>query len=147
METIKQTVEINAKPAEVYSALTTTEGNRAWWTKNCEVGSKVGATAVFRFENGKVEMRFRIAKLADDEVKLVCVGHENNPDWQDTVLSYRLAGRGDKTRLDLEHAGFREKNKMYEMCVGGWAHFTNSLKSYLESGSGQPHGADDRCGS
>jgi uncharacterized protein YndB with AHSA1/START domain len=146
MQTIQHSIEIEAAPATVHRALTTTEGNRAWWTRDCEVGSRAGDTAVFRFDDGKVEMRFRIDKLDPTDVRMTCVGHVSNPDWHGTILTYRLtpAAGGKATRLDLEHSGFREKNALYERCVGGWAHFMGSIKSYLENGQGKPYGAAAR---
>ena len=145
MESINQNVEIAADPGKIYEALTTTAGNRGWWTTDCEVGSKVGEQAVFRFNHmgggeGLTEMRFRIDKLAPNEaVEMTCVGHQNNSDWQDTRLAFRLRPAGGKTTIELAHTGFQAKTKVYEACIAGWAHFLASLKKYAETGTGTPH--------
>lgn len=86
----------------------------------------------------------RITKSIDIHVDSSGVdvrGHQNNPDWQNTRVIFRLSPSGQGTRLEFEHTGWRAKTKVYEMCDGGWSHFMNSLKSYMEMGSGTPHGA------
>jgi uncharacterized protein YndB with AHSA1/START domain len=145
MENISSTVEIAAAPSKVYEAITTPAGNRGWWTSDCEVGSRVGEQATFRFNPmgggaGTIEMRFRIDKLERDRaVEWTCVGQMNNPEWQDTKVTFGLAPSGDGTRVEFLHSGWRERSKVYDACVGGWTHFLASLKSYVEIGKGTPH--------
>jgi uncharacterized protein YndB with AHSA1/START domain len=146
MESIQNEVRIAAPAAQVYRALSTTEGHRAWWTSDCELGSRLGERAVFRFDRpqgsppGLMEVTFRIDALeAGRRVALTCVANQNNPEWQDTALTFRLEEQDGTTRVALDHAGFRARTPLYEMCVGGWAHFMGSLKSYVETGVGQPH--------
>src|SRR5256885_6915716 len=88
METIDVETEIAAAPAKIYQALSTTAGHRGWWTTDCEVGSKVGDEALFRFDAmgggaGAITMRFRLDTLAPGQaVEMTCVGEENNPEWR-----------------------------------------------------------------
>jgi uncharacterized protein YndB with AHSA1/START domain len=145
MESITTSVDIAAAPARIYEAITTTAGQRGWWTTDCEVGNAVGDEAVFRFNpmgggGGTMEVRFRIDRLAPGEaVEWTCIGQQNNPEWQGTRVSYRLrpAGTG-KTTLDFAHTGFPARSAVYEACVKGWSHFMQSLKHYVETGTGTP---------
>jgi uncharacterized protein YndB with AHSA1/START domain len=145
MESIASTIEVAAAPSKIYEAVTTTAGERAWWTNDCEVGARVGEEAVFRFNpmgggGGTMEVCFRIDKLERDRsVEWTCVRQVNNPDWQGTTVSFRLAPSGAVTRLDFVHGSWRERTKVYEACVAGWTHFLASLKSYAETGKGTPH--------
>jgi uncharacterized protein YndB with AHSA1/START domain len=146
MESITTAVDITASPAKIYEALTTTAGQRGWWTTDCEVGSKVGDEAVFRFNpmaggTGTIEMRFRIDALVPGEkVEWTCIGEKNNPEWQGTRISFRLrSAGGGKTSLDFAHTGFASKSPVYQACVQGWQHFMQSLKQYAETGTGTPH--------
>jgi uncharacterized protein YndB with AHSA1/START domain len=145
MEKIETSIDVAAPAATIYRALTTTEGHRGWWTSDCEVGGAVGQEAAFRFDpmgdvHGTMEMRFRIDRLDTDRaVALTCVGQKNNPDWQDTRLTFTLSPSGGKTRVDLVHSAWRERSKVYDACVAGWSHFLQSLKAYAETGAGTPH--------
>jgi uncharacterized protein YndB with AHSA1/START domain len=145
MDSIQNTIEIATSPGKVYQAITTTEGERGWWTTDCEVGARVGEQAVFRFNpmeggGGTMELRFRIDRLEPGKaVEWTCVGQLNNPDWQDTKVSFRLAPAGAGTRLEFVHGEWRARTKVFEACVAGWSHFLASLKGYLETGKGTPH--------
>ena len=145
MQSIMSSIDIKASPEKVYRAITTTEGEKSWWTTDCEVGKKVGDSAVFRFnpmegKSGVVEMRFRIDRLDPNAlVRWTCTGHENNSEWQDTEITFLLAANGDGTRVGFAHTGWQSRSKSYEMCVGGWSHFLSSLKAYVETGKGTPH--------
>lgn len=142
MESIETGVEIAAPAADVRRALSTTEGLRGWWTTDCEVVRPgPGGEAVFRFDPGPepMEVTFRIDRDGAELLDWSCIANRKNPDWQDTRLSFRLAPAGAGTRVELAHSRWREKTKTYEMCVGGWSHFLQSLKSYVETGTGTPH--------
>jgi uncharacterized protein YndB with AHSA1/START domain len=146
MENITSSIDIAAAPAKVYEALTTTAGQRGWWTTDCEVGNAVGEQAAFRFNPmgggaGTMEVRFRIDALAPSEtVEWTCIGQQNNPEWQGTRITFRLRPtKTGKTTLDFAHTGFAGKSAVYEACVKGWAFFLESLKKYAETGVGTPH--------
>jgi uncharacterized protein YndB with AHSA1/START domain len=145
MESITNAIDIAAPADKVFQAITTTEGERAWWTTDCEVGKKVGDQAAFRFnpmsgDKGTMEVRFSIDRLDKNAlVRWTCTGNQNNPDWQDTEITFVLAADGKNTRLGFAHTGWRAKSPVYEACVGGWTHFLNSLKAYVETGKGTPH--------
>ena len=143
-EIIATQLEIAATPAVVAKALTTTEGHRAWWVPTAKVGTKLGELASFRFDKKDgmhMAVTFRIDRQDEHGIEWTCVAEENNPDWIGTRLAIRLAGSGGGTHVELLHAGFREKTKVYEMCIGGWQYFMQSLKTYAETGRGTPHGA------
>ncbi len=149
MEKIETSIEIDAAPAAIYRALTTPEGQRGWWTSDCEIGNAVGQESVVRFdpmgEGGHHEMRFRIDRLEPDRaVAWTCIGGRNNSDWQDTRVTFTLTPSGGKTRLDLVHSAWRQRTEVYDACVAGWSHFMQSLKAYAETGTGTPHARKSR---
>jgi uncharacterized protein YndB with AHSA1/START domain len=137
-EKITNETTIDAPLQTVRRALTTNEGCRGWWTKDCDVGSK---RAAFRFDGGDMEVRFAVEDAGDAAVRWRCDGNKGNDDWQDTTVRFDLRETGGRTHVAFVHDGFKSKTKVYEMCVGGWAHFLASLKSYVETGRGTPHGA------
>jgi uncharacterized protein YndB with AHSA1/START domain len=141
MEQITDSVTIAAPLAAVRRALTTTEGNRGWWTGDCEFGSAVGAEAAFRFDSGATQMIFRVDELGPARIRMTCVRTVSNPDWEGTELRYSLSEVAGATHVALEHRGWRSRGRVFEMCVGGWRHFMESLKTYVETGVGRPHGS------
>jgi uncharacterized protein YndB with AHSA1/START domain len=139
METINNTLEINAPVAKVREAITTTAGHKGWWTLDAEVGAK---EARFAFPKGgdTMELTFRVDRMDDDGIVWTCIGGKNSPEWLDTKLAIKLAPKAGGTRVELAHSGWRAKTETYEMCTGGWSHFMNSLKAYVETGAGTPFG-------
>ena len=83
MELIAANIRINAKPTEVLTALTTTDGVRHWWTDDVEMGRNIGARAIFRF--GTIEVTFLIDRIDWHGIEMTCVSHKNRPEWLDTA--------------------------------------------------------------
>lgn len=142
MELITTQIDIDAPAAEVARALTTTEGHRGWWTRDCEIGG-LGERAQVRFktDSGTREMVFRIDRQDEHGIEWTCVDERNNPGWRGTRVAVRLAPKGKATYVELLHSHWKEKGQTYEMCVGGWRYFMQSLKTYCETGKGTPHGS------
>ena len=139
-----QSLEIDAKPSAIYAALTTAEGLRAWWTEDCDVGTDVGGTHVFRF--GPHRKEFRIEALVPNrEVRWHCtaariVGLKRGDEWVGTEARFRIQPLGQgRTRLTFEHLGLVPEFECWDICQDGWRHFLASLKMLLESGRGTPY--------
>jgi uncharacterized protein YndB with AHSA1/START domain len=122
----------------VFAALTEQASYTGWWSKDCKIGSKPGDECMLKFdkEGTIVTMRFRIDEIVKDQkVAWTCVAHDMPP-WVGTTLRWDLESRGDSTQVSLEHAGWQGDPP--EPVAQGWKHFLGSLKSYLETGTGQP---------
>lgn len=145
MDTIENITDIQAPVAKVRAAITTTDGHRGWWTPDCEVGARPGAAARFSFA-GTMEVRFRIDRLDDRGIAMTCVGETDNPDWLGTQVAIEATPHAGGTRVTLTHSHWTERGKVYEMCVGGWRHFMDSLKAYVETGTGTPYGTKPQGG-
>jgi|SRR5882724_8964711 len=138
MKTIKDETRINASASKVYAALTTEAGYRGWWNGVAEVPSAVGGEAQLRFvkEGTPINMRFRIdAMKANESVRWTCIAHDM-PSWVGTALNWNLKANGAETLLTFEHDGW--KDEAPAPVAQGWQHFLASLKSYAETGVGQP---------
>lgn len=133
-----------APPAAVYAALTTHAGLSGWWSKDCEVGTAVGATSTFRF--GATSKTMAIEALEPErEVRWRCIACDiNHPQitqrdgWLGTVLTFRIAAQGSGTLLRFTHLGLTPEVECYGLCSAGWRHCLGSLRRYVESGAGAP---------
>lgn len=138
MNAIKDEVRIGTTASKVYEALTRQAGYRGWWNAVSEVPESVGGEAKLRFvkDGNPVNMRFRIDELkANESVRWTCVAHDM-PSWVGTSLTWRIKESGSSIVVSLDHAGW--KDAAPEMVAKGWKHFLGSLKSYVETGIGQP---------
>jgi uncharacterized protein YndB with AHSA1/START domain len=138
MTSIKDEARIQTTPARAYAALTEQSGYRGWWNKVAEVPSQVGGEPSLLFDKGgqPVAMRYRIDRLVPNElVKWTCIAHDM-ASWVGTTLTWSIRSAGDEVVIALDHSGW--KDEAPEPVRQGWQHFLGSLKSYLETGTGQP---------
>jgi uncharacterized protein YndB with AHSA1/START domain len=138
MNSIKEKLMVRGSTAKVFEALTTPAGYNGWWSKDCQIAQKAGDESKLKFnkEGTVVSMRFRLdATEPGRSVRWTCVGHDMDS-WIGTTLAWTLAPDDDATELTLEHGGW--KGPAPEPVVQGWRHFIGSLRSYVETGQGQP---------
>lgn len=135
-------VEIAADPRTVFRAISTHDGQAAFWTASNTVEAKVGSVAEFRFKAAPVPVRMRIDALeADRLVRWTCLGEF--PGWKETTVTWQVSpspdGKGTTLAFrhgDLERAGYPEA------AVGSvnytWGQVLARLKAYVETGRPQP---------
>jgi len=141
MHSIENTIQIATTSDHVLEALTTKTGIQGWWTRDVDCDSdKRQVTYRFVKPEGEMAVTFQLVSSDASGLVMKCIQHKNNPDWLGTTLAFKLVPDGAKTRVDLSHTGYPAKNELYDNCVKGWTHFLGSLRSYLETGTGEPFG-------
>ncbi|MEO8086568.1 MAG: SRPBCC domain-containing protein [Bacteroidota bacterium] len=142
---IKHQLQLKATTEQVYEAISTQLGFEGWWSQVCHISSQVGELSFMKFvkEGRDVGMYFRIDELqVDKKVEWTCV-QNGNPVWVNSKLSFEIEKTNDGCSLTFIHNNFDEKWKdtpPYVMTVDGWKFFMQSLKSFCETGKGQPWG-------
>ncbi|WP_300073595.1 SRPBCC domain-containing protein [uncultured Ruegeria sp.] len=144
MTGFSRTFEINASAEEVYQAITM--GITHWWTTGSGSASQVGTVFATRF--GKTYNHIKVSQLiANQRVEWDIEEHfhdneslTRDDEWTGTKIHWNLSPVGEtKTRLSFTHEGLVESMECSEICEAGWDFFLfESLKTYLESGKGQP---------
>ena len=144
MVDILHRVGIKSSPANVYKALTTSEGLAAWWTNNTQGESKVGAVLPFRFNAGGVEIGgFDMKVLELDPAKRVLWQVVDGPaEWIGTKISFDLKQVGDYAVVLFKHQDWKKPVEFMHHCSTKWATYLMSLKSLVETGRGAPNPND-----
>jgi len=133
--------EIAADPEKVYRAITTREGQAAFWAANNTTQPTVGSVAEFQFKMAPVPVRMRIDALdAGKRVAWTCLGEFQG--WKDTTVTWQLEALADgHTKVTFRH-GNLDKAGYPEAAWGGvnytWGQVLGRLKGYCESGTPQP---------
>ena len=138
MASIRESIRIEASLGRAMEALTTESGYRGWWSKDCTIPHEVGGEPRLKFDKGGtiVTMKYRIDAIdPKGSVKWTCIAHDM-PSWIGTSLSWSVAPAGGSVEVGLEHAGWQGDPP--EPVVQGWRHFLKSMKSWLETGRGEP---------
>ena len=147
-ENYKSSITVSVPAETAFEALTT--GYSHWWTQCESTFEKTGDLIRFGFPPNVSYWTFEAIKLIPHTlVELECVDafHEiigkpaaSKTEWLGSRAIWKIKETGDQTRIDFEHAGLKPGLACYEVCEAGWDHFfLNSLKKYLDTGTGTPH--------
>ena len=135
MADIKHNVVIKATPEKVYQAVTTQEGIEAWWCKNTTAKPEEGFVNIFIFGQYRNEMK--VTDLVPSKrAAWECIN--SIEEWIGTTISFDLEEKNGNTLLRFTHGSWRAATDMFAACSYDWAIFLKSLKSYCETGTGQP---------
>jgi uncharacterized protein YndB with AHSA1/START domain len=141
MPDILHLLPIKASPAAIHTALTTTEGVRAWWTRDAVLdGATVGGVGEFGFYGRRTVTRVRVEALTPASHVGWSVIASDLAHWHGTAIAFDLRPSGEATTLAFAHRGFAAADDMYARVTTGWAHYLFSLRDYLERGAGDPNG-------
>jgi uncharacterized protein YndB with AHSA1/START domain len=135
MTDIKHKLTIKATPDIVYNAITTQQGLESWWAKQTVAKPEVGFVNIFTFGTAKNEIK--VTALERDKKAVWNVIHSAE-EWNGTSIWFGLEGKDGKTILRFAHDGWRAETDFYAECNFAWGQFMMSLKSYCETGKGNP---------
>ncbi|WP_242614635.1 SRPBCC family protein [Actinomadura roseirufa] len=127
---------IKAPVAEVFSAITTTEGLAGWWTTDTTgEGDAVDGVLRFRFGAGGFDMKVLELHPGKRVLWEVVEGPE---EWVGTHVVWDLSEVDDYTIILFRHEGWKEPVEFMYHCSTKWAVVLMSLKSLVETGMGAP---------
>jgi uncharacterized protein YndB with AHSA1/START domain len=131
---------IAAPAEEVFDAINSAEGNRAFWTDQTEYEAAEGSVAVFSFgPNADTQFRFVVAAI-DRPRSLTwrCVG--GPPEWQPTSIVWTLIPQDDgaATKVRFEHRDWASADGELAACTFTWGRILMELDEYVRTGSATP---------
>jgi len=122
----------DATPDEVYEALTTVDGLKAWWTGDTR---DVDGILQFRFGEGGFDMKVLEAVPGKRVLWEVVDGPA---EWIGTTVRFDLTESEGFTIVLFAHEGWAEPVEFMYHCSTKWATYLVSLKQYVETGTGAP---------
>lgn len=140
MADIKHLVVIDGPVERVYRALTEQSGLARWWTTQTVAQPEVGSICEFRFGD-RYHNRMRIVGLEPNErIEWECL--KGDEEWVGTSFVFDLEPRDGQTILRFAHGGWRAVTDFFAHCNYHWGFYMRSLKSYCETGQGEPFSGD-----
>lgn len=139
-------VGVKAPAPEVYAAIATPEGVAKWWTTDTSGGRKIGDVVATKFyADGKLLGGFDLRIVeAQPGARFAWEVVQGPPEWLGSKISFELAQEDDFTVIRFRHEGWKERGEFMSHCSTKWAVFLMSLKSLVETGTGQPSPTDVR---
>jgi len=130
--------DVGADPARVFEVLSTTQGQRAFWTADCEVSA---GRARFSFPRAPVDL---LTDVTTEPGKLVRMRVTTGfPFWEGSTWEWELAeaARAETgTSVLFRHYGFADGYAEIDLAhtAQTWALILQRLAGYIASGSPQP---------
>jgi hypothetical protein len=130
--------DVEAGRARVFEVLSTTEGQRGFWTADCDVSA---GRARFGFPQAPVDLVTDVTTEPGTLVRMrVTSGF---PFWEDSTWEWELgdaARAATGTGVLFRHYGFGEGYAEVDLAhtAQTWAMIMQRLAGYLESGTPQP---------
>jgi hypothetical protein len=136
--TIVLAADVAADASSVYDALSTTEGQRAFWTEDCEVGAD---KARFGFPGVPVDLQADVTTEAGKLVRMTVTS--GFPGWEGSTWEWELgpATRAESgTSVLFRHGGFGAGYGEADLghTAQTWAMIMDRLSTYVASGKPQP---------
>jgi hypothetical protein len=135
------------KPAnEVYTAI---QNFRGWWSEEIEGNTdKLNETFFYHYKDIHL-CKLRLIESVTDR-KLVYEVTENEfnfvqdkTEWVGTRLIFEIHDAGDHSTVKFTHEGLVPEYECFEVCNEAWSSYIgNSLKSFIETGKGNPNPKD-----
>lgn len=136
MPDIAMQLTIEADPATVYTAISTTDGIHGWFTTTASADKDVGGLHELEFPGVPEPWRLRITE-AEPGKRLVLTG--GNGPWTGTEQVYEILARPEGgVTLRFTHSGFPAVDDAHRDFTYGWATKFVQLKQYAETGESVP---------
>ena len=136
--TIRLATDVDANSASVFTALSTTEGQRGFWTADCDVSTD---HARFGFEQAPVDL---VTDLIAEPNRLVRMTVTSGfPFWEGSTWEWELtspARAATGTGVLFRHYGFGAGYPEIDLAhtAQTWALILQRLAGYVASGTPQP---------
>jgi uncharacterized protein YndB with AHSA1/START domain len=139
MAAIVEELTFTAPQERVWNALTQQDEIACWWTNDLSAKPEIGSLAEFRFSEGTFIVQLEVAELdKDKKVSWISRQGPSTGHWVGTSVTWQLTPSHNGTQVVFNHDGFAQADRRYEITRAWWEHFLASLKSYLETGKGNP---------
>ena len=134
---IERSLELDHPPAEVWAAITTSEGLSAWFGDKATIDLRPGGAAEMTFRSG-LAVDMRVERVEEPTVFGFTWRLPDLPedDPRRTYVEFTLEAAGAGTRLRVVESGFAQlpddsRRNTYDSHAEGWASELGELAGYL----------------
>jgi uncharacterized protein YndB with AHSA1/START domain len=137
MVEILMQMDVDAPAHRVWTALTSPDGIRSWWTAQADVDAREGGLSRLSFPDAPMTWDLRTDDAREgSRLRWHCVG--GPPPWIDTDIVFQLAPTDGGTLVRFDHTGWQDAEEMVRVVTFGWGQILPRLKRYAETGEPSP---------
>jgi uncharacterized protein YndB with AHSA1/START domain len=134
---------VEAPPSEVYDVLRSTEGQRSFWTSDCELDDGHGR---FGFVQAPVDLNVSISLVADELVRMRV--ESGFPGWNGSTWEWVLSPHRDApnhTNVQFRHYDFESSYGENDVAFTAqtWAMILDRLARFMRTGTRDPFFANE----
>jgi len=134
---------VDADSSRVYDVLRTADGQKAFWTSDCDLDEHHGR---FGFAEAPVDLNVAVSLVANEVVRMRV--ESGFPGWNGSTWEWTLSSHHDalnQTNVQFRHydfeSGYGEADLAY--AAQSWAMILERLARYLKSGVPHPFFANN----
>ena len=136
--TIHHLLHINSPIDKVFTALTSIEELKLWYTTEVQGSSKLNEIIEFKF--GGVDFHTKVIELvANEKIVMECVATSLPLVGQ--KVTYELDQNDEKTRVRFSQDGFDELDDFYANMNFSASKYLESLRQYCQNGTSEAFGS------
>ena len=137
MHDILHDFQIEAKPVEIFRAISTSKGLNSWWTLNSSGIPEEGE--LYNLDFGPdYQWTARVVKVDNPNI-LEWKMEKSDDDWKDTIVGFEIIGNGTHSHVKFYHKSWAESNDHFRRSNYCWASYLRLLKRYIEHGEFVPY--------
>ena len=141
------TLLVPQTPIEAFNAI---KNLRGWWSEEIEGGTdKLNDESIYHYKDVHY-CKLKLIELVPGQ-KVVWLVLRNyfkftneQSEWNDTKLIFDISQKDNQTQITFTHEGLIPQHECYEICRDAWTGYvTNSLRSLITTGKGQPNAKEE----
>jgi uncharacterized protein YndB with AHSA1/START domain len=137
MPTIFHDLYIEVPAAKVFKGISVPECLDEWWTNKCKGDVASGKEYELYFTPGYI-WQATVTKC-DPGKEFELTIHDSDADWDGTKVGFIVQEKGEHTKLQFYHSGWKEINEHFRVSSYCWATYLRILKQFLEKGTRVPY--------
>ncbi len=136
-------LQINAKPSQVFSMISTPRGLNKWWTLDAEGAPEKGERYRFFFAE-EYDWAGIITKVeVEDYIEWEMI--DCDEDWDGTIVGFELSPSEKGTHVNFYHKNWKSDNDHFRTSSYCWATYLRLLKRYIEHDEFVPYDHRDNA--
>lgn len=140
------TITVNKSDAHAFNSITNFRG---WWSEEIDGNTdKLNETFFYHYKDihlCKIKLieaipgKKLVYQVIDNEFNFI----KDRSEWVNTRLIFDIKVQGNTTQVRFTHEGLVPEYECYQVCNDAWSgYINNSLKSFIETGTGRPNPKD-----
>lgn len=134
---IEQEYYYDAKPDEVFRALTVPKELTKWFLSDAKIRPKKGSSYTFTWQGG-FSHTGKVEKVQADRELVLSWPDKIGDKVYETRAAFTMKRKGAGTLLKVKHTGFKDGEDwiwLFGAVQSGWAYYLTNLKSVLKHGT------------